>query len=144
MGFKILRDFNMAMLAKQIWRLHIQPNSLLAKCYKAKYYPHNDVLNAPVHKNPSYAWRSLYQAKWIINKGSCWKIGNGHKVRFQEDNWLPFQNGFKVITPHSNPNTPAMVHDLLETNPFDWNYQILQTNFLPIDSGQIVQLPIIH
>lgn len=39
MGFKILRDFNLAMLAKQIWRLHTNPNSLLAQCYQAKYHP---------------------------------------------------------------------------------------------------------
>jgi hypothetical protein len=30
LGFKILRDFNIAMLAKQVWRLHSNPNSLIS------------------------------------------------------------------------------------------------------------------
>jgi hypothetical protein len=98
LGFRILRDFNQAMLAKQIWRLHTNPNSLLAKCYKAKYFHNCDVLQALIGSNPSFAWRSIQQSAWIINKGGCWKIGNGNKVRILEDNWLPYQNGFKPIS----------------------------------------------
>lgn len=37
-GFKNLRDFNLAMLAKQVWRFHTQPNSLITWCFKAKYF----------------------------------------------------------------------------------------------------------
>ena len=96
-GFKTLRDFNLAMLAKQIWRMHTTTNSLLPKCYKAKYFPRTTVLKATIGSSPSYAWRSMHQSIWIINKGSCWKIGNGLKVRIWEDIWLPFQNGFKAL-----------------------------------------------
>jgi len=42
------------MLAKQVWRLHTNPNSLLARVLKAKYYPMCDVLQATVGDNPSY------------------------------------------------------------------------------------------
>jgi len=55
LGFRCLRDFNLAMLAKQIWRLHNSPNSLIAKCFKAKYYPTTNVLQAFIGVNPSYA-----------------------------------------------------------------------------------------
>jgi hypothetical protein len=54
MGFKIIRDFNLAMLAKQAWRLHTNPTSLISKCFKAKYFPHSDILQATVGCNPSY------------------------------------------------------------------------------------------
>ena len=39
MGFKNLQAFNLAMLAKQGWRLLMNPNFLVARVYKAKYYP---------------------------------------------------------------------------------------------------------
>lgn len=52
MGFKSLRDFNLAMLAKQIWRLHTNPNSLLSQCYKSKYFPHSDVLRLNLAPTP--------------------------------------------------------------------------------------------
>jgi len=86
MGFKILRDFNIDMLAKQVWRFHTNPGSLIARCYKAKYYPNTDIFQASIGNNPSYAWRSIQNSVWVIQKGSCWRIGNGNKIRIWEDN----------------------------------------------------------
>lgn len=39
LGFRNLRDFNMVMLEKQIWRLHTNQHALISKVFKAKYYP---------------------------------------------------------------------------------------------------------
>ncbi|XP_024199819.1 uncharacterized protein LOC112203021 [Rosa chinensis] len=39
MGFKNIYAYNLAMLGKQGWRLISNPHSLIAKLYKAKYYP---------------------------------------------------------------------------------------------------------
>ena len=39
MGFKDLRYFNLAMLAKQGWRLMQDEGTLLFKCLKARYFP---------------------------------------------------------------------------------------------------------
>uniref|UniRef100_A0A453Q831 Reverse transcriptase zinc-binding domain-containing protein n=1 Tax=Aegilops tauschii subsp. strangulata TaxID=200361 RepID=A0A453Q831_AEGTS len=44
MGFRDLRLFNQALLAKQAWRLLVFPDSLCAKVMKAKYYPHGHLL----------------------------------------------------------------------------------------------------
>ena len=44
MGFKNLQAFNLAIKAKQGWRLISNPNSLVAQIYKARYYSHGDIL----------------------------------------------------------------------------------------------------
>jgi hypothetical protein len=99
LGFREMHLFNKAMLAKQVWRLQTDPNSLLGKCLKARYYPNSDILHAHQGRGSSYAWQSMFQAIDLIKKGSCWQIGNGKTTNIWEDNWVVWQNGYKVLTP---------------------------------------------
>jgi hypothetical protein len=55
LGFKDFRAFNEALLAKQGWRLITNPNSLIARLFKAKYYPKCDFLDAKQAQNMSYS-----------------------------------------------------------------------------------------
>jgi hypothetical protein len=46
MGFRDIQSFNLAMLAKQVWRLLREPDSLCARVLRARYYPDGKLLNA--------------------------------------------------------------------------------------------------
>lgn len=52
-GFRNFAKFNIALLAKQGWRLVNYPNSLLARVLKAKYYPNSDFYKARLGNLPS-------------------------------------------------------------------------------------------
>ena len=54
-GFRNIQAFNLAMLAKQGWRILTNPDSLVARVFKAKYFPYDDILNSKKGSNPSYA-----------------------------------------------------------------------------------------
>lgn len=60
MGFRDMKSFNLALLAKQFWRLYNGPESLLHMVLKAKYFKHSDVLETRRGCDPSYTWRSLW------------------------------------------------------------------------------------
>ncbi|XP_030950126.1 uncharacterized protein LOC115974041 [Quercus lobata] len=77
MGFRNLQAFNFAMLAKQGWRLLENPNSLVARIYRAKYYPHGDVLKAGLGSSPSFSWRSIRQGLEVVRKGTRWTVEDG-------------------------------------------------------------------
>lgn len=66
MGFKNLRDFNLSMLGKQGWRLMTNHNSLVSRIYKAPYYPNGNFLSVSLGSNPSYVWRSIWEAKPLL------------------------------------------------------------------------------
>ena len=59
MGFRDLRNFNLAMLAKQGWRLLHEKESLVFRCFKAKYFPRGNFLEATYVPNNSFVWNSL-------------------------------------------------------------------------------------
>lgn len=54
LGFRDFSSFNQALVAKQDWRLIQNPDSLVAKMLKAKYYKQTDFLKARIGSNPSY------------------------------------------------------------------------------------------
>ena len=62
MGFKDLKLFNMALLAKQGWRLQTNSSLLFYRVYKAKYFPRCDFLEATLGSQPPFAWRSILSA----------------------------------------------------------------------------------
>ena len=134
------------MLAKQIWRLHTNHDSLISKIFKARYYPHTDVLQASIGTTPSYAWRSLHQFIRILNKGCCWQVSTGDSIDIWRDRWIPHQNGHKIITP--NPSNPKikMIKDLIldAPPPPRWNQALIEHTFLPSEGSQIQQIPITH
>ena len=74
MGFRGLQAFNLAMLAKQGWRMMSHPSSLMARLYKAGYFPNNDVLSANLGSNPSFAWRSIHQSLEVLKQGTKEKL----------------------------------------------------------------------
>ena len=66
MGFRDLKLFNLALLAKQGWRLQANSTSLFYKVYKAKYFPRSDFIDATLGSLPSFAWRSILQLRqWL-------------------------------------------------------------------------------
>ena len=91
MGFCDLYAFNLAMLAKQGWRMLENPTSLMARMYKARYFPNGDTLNASIGSNPSYAWRSIHKSIEIIQQGTRWRVGNGKTIHIWDDSGCQHQ-----------------------------------------------------
>ena len=80
MGFRDLKAFNLALLAKQGWRIQQNPQSLVHRVFKAKYFTGSSFRVAQLGKSPSYAWRSIMAAKEVVVKGSRWIISNRESV----------------------------------------------------------------
>ena len=49
MGFRDIQKFNNALLAKQVWRLLPQKDTLVFKVFSAKYFPFGNNLDANIH-----------------------------------------------------------------------------------------------
>ena len=70
MDFRNLQAFNLALLAKQAWRMLTNPSSLAARVLKAKYFPYVDILNASLGSSPSFTWQSIFHSLEVIKKGT--------------------------------------------------------------------------
>jgi len=79
-GFRDLRIFNEALLAKQGWRLLTMEDFLAYKTIKDKYFPKISFIEAWRGENSSYTRRSIWGAKSLLKEGLRWQIGNGANV----------------------------------------------------------------
>jgi hypothetical protein len=90
MGFQNLEIFNLALLAKQGWRLLKDSTSLVARVFKEKYYPNGAFLEALMGRAPSLVWRSIFKARDLLEGGLRWRVGNGKSIKIWGDRWFPF------------------------------------------------------
>lgn len=70
MGFHDLHHFNVALLAKQGWRILQNEDSLVARIMKAKHFPESSFLDAPVKKKCSFLWGSIASARHLVEEGN--------------------------------------------------------------------------
>jgi len=119
MSFKNLPTFNLAMLRKQGWRLITNPDSLVARLYKAKYYHRCNFFESTLGHKPSFVWRSICNSKFILKAGSRWRIGDGDDISVWYNKWIA--NDITLV----DLRVPdCMLHDCKE-----WNLPFLQSIF---------------
>ncbi|KAL4600037.1 hypothetical protein ACB092_11G169100 [Castanea dentata] len=105
------------MLAKQGWRLMQDQESLLFKCLKARYFPRCHFLEATNSPTSSFTWKSTLAAKPIIQRGSCWRIGNEASIRVLRDAWIP-------------------------NHPTNKDRELIMQNFNRVDAEAILHVPL--
>ena len=113
LGFRDFEQFNLALLAKQGWRLLQAQTSLAAQVLKAKYYSTSSFLSVRKRASDSYVWKSLLAARHVLEEGLLWRVGNGKHIRIWSDKWVPRPSSYKIQSPVSILSKEASVDQLI-------------------------------
>ncbi|XP_024195736.1 uncharacterized mitochondrial protein AtMg00310-like [Rosa chinensis] len=136
LGFRDLHAFNQAMLAKQGWRVLQNPTSLVARLYKARYFPTCSFLDAPDHSSPSFSWRSITATRLLLQQGWRWQVGNGQEVAVWSDPWLATRYPFCPSPGLSDIDPTQRVSDLIRT-PEVWNVELVRSLFF-VEEAEVI------
>ncbi|KAK4403141.1 putative ribonuclease H protein [Sesamum angolense] len=142
LGFRNLEAFNLALLAKQLWRILSRPDCLVSKVLKAKYFPHNHIFEAQVGNRPSFTWRSIIAARELLKSGCRWRIGTGHSVDVWKDPWIPRPASFRIITPNVHNVQNMCVSNLISPITREWDVDTINALLWPVDREAILQIPL--
>ncbi|XP_048605708.1 uncharacterized protein LOC106424118 [Brassica napus] len=133
MGFRMIHEFNLALLAKQLWRLVQFPDSLVARVLRGRYYKMSSPLRVISASNPSYVWSSISAARKLLLTGIRQKIHSGYEVKVWEDPWIPTIPARPAlpIAPVLHPN--MRVSDFIDPETKEWDVGLLESYVNPED-----------
>jgi len=80
LGFRDIELFNLALLARQAWRILQEPTSLSARILKVVYFPKSEFLNAEISSSPSRIWRAIVDGKDVLKQDLIRRIGTGEDL----------------------------------------------------------------
>jgi hypothetical protein len=136
LGFRDMRLFNQALLARQAWRLLTIPDSLCARVLQAKYYPNGDLMDTVFTGNPSSSWTAISYGLELLKQGMIKRVRNGSSIRIWRDSWIPRVSYGKVFTPRGRSRLKR-VSELLNDDG-QWNVDLVQSTFSPVDASDIL------
>ena len=122
----------------------MNPNSLVAQIYKARYYPHGDVFRAKLGFNPSYAWKSILNGLEVVKRDTRWQVGNDNRIHILEDKWLPTPTTYKIISPPKPFDDYPRVSALIDRDTRRWKADVVRSLFLPFEVSTILNIPLSH
>ncbi|XP_042980012.1 uncharacterized protein LOC122310200 [Carya illinoinensis] len=129
LGFRDFEQFNLALLAKQGWRLIQDQNSLAAQVLKAKYYPTSSFLSVRKRVSDSYVWKSFLAARHVLEEGLLWRVENGKNIKIWVDKWVPRLSSYMIQSPVSVLDKEASVDQLINPGTMQWNLDLVHSIF---------------
>ena len=129
MGFKEIEKFNDALLAKQVWRMINNSESLCHRVFKAQFFPDCSILDAKESRSGSYAWKTIIRARDVVRKRMVWRIGTREAVRIKEDRWLTVCANCSVISPLPSLDLDVKVSTLIDQDTVAWKTEAEQQLF---------------
>ncbi|KAL5540285.1 hypothetical protein UlMin_042768 [Ulmus minor] len=139
MGFRDMRLFNKAILAKQAWRILTCPSSLAARVLQGFYFTNSTFLQVRKTSSASFVWRSILWGRELLMQGSRRKIGSGNDTYIYHDRWLPRDGSFRISSPRVLGELSKV--SLLKTATGQWNSSLITDSFHPDEAAAILSLP---
>ncbi|KAL8148945.1 hypothetical protein AgCh_006084 [Apium graveolens] len=142
LGFRNLYGFNIALLGKHIWNFLYNPNSLVDRLFKAKYFPSSNVLKAGKWSGSSFVWHSIWTAKEELCNGFRWVLGNDKDIVATKDPWLRKKSDFRVENSAVYDGRDETISSLFIPNEKQWNVRLIKDRFVKEDADVILAVPI--
>ena len=141
MGFKDLANFNDALLAKRHEDYYTKKIHYFID-FKARFFPHCSILEAPNSNTSSYAWSSILKGWDLLLKGVRWRVGCGEDISVWNDAWLPSPIQTRVSSHIVQGFEDMKVSELIDPVAHKWDQNLLNGLFTPHEAELMASIPL--
>lgn len=142
LGFRSFKVFNTTILVKQWWQMMAIEGSLMSRVYKEVYFRRSSIHSTTLGYRPNYVLRSMYEAKWVIDRVCYWRVGSGSNICVWDDPRVPSTTNFKHMYGQNWCGTVHTVSDLLDKSRGCWREELVRQVFVSHEAKMVFQLPI--
>ncbi|KAL8146995.1 hypothetical protein AgCh_004640 [Apium graveolens] len=116
-------------------------NTLVSRVYKARYFSNVHFLDAELGNNPSFIWRSVWEAKGVVRDGVRWNLGSGETIEIRNQPWLQDKDNPYISTELQGPKN-ITVSSLMAVGERRWDIDIVADLFNLRDQQCILNMRI--
>jgi len=139
LGFRDIKTFNSALLAKLSWRILQNPSCLLARVFTGKYCQNRSFLDCFVPSSASYGWRSICVGRDLLKPHIGKIIGTGETTSVWTAPWLSLSTPLAPMGPPTADSQDLTVEELRDPITLEWN-KLLIRRLLPAYEKAILKL----
>ncbi|XP_026399097.1 uncharacterized protein LOC113294945 [Papaver somniferum] len=140
LGIRNSHATNRVFIAKLGWRICRNPDHLVSRFLKDKYFRNQNLLEIDkAADNSSWIWKGIVKGLVFLKDNIVSKINDGSSTKSWSSVWLPCSNSPPVsISPNFNDYT--FVSELIDVQNHSWNIGLLNSLFAPDDVIKIRSL----
>ncbi|KAI5430112.1 hypothetical protein KIW84_034620 [Lathyrus oleraceus] len=98
-----------------------KPNTLVARIFKARYFPTSSFFYANLGNNPSFVWRSLWKSCCFLDLGCRWMNDDDSRIKVISDPWLRGVGKGWVNAPQNRDAYNISVNELMLNGVKMWD-----------------------
>jgi hypothetical protein len=114
----------------------------VASIFHEKYYPEANFLTSNLGRRLSYAWRSIWSSKVLLQAGLIWRVGDGERIKIWKDRWVPLPTTYAIQTPVRILDSEARVSSLINRDTKWWDTQLVHSVFRKEEADLICSIAI--
>jgi hypothetical protein len=87
-------------------------------------------------------WCSIWNAKFLLNEGMVWRVGNGRSIKIWGDKWLPSPTTYAIQSSIYRLDSEAKVCDVIDLDLQWWNIPLMREVFREEEEEKICSMAI--
>lgn len=87
----------------------------------------------------SYNWTGIHEAKYLVRRGTRWKIGEGDTVHLRGNPWINDDRSLRVHAPVVTNFEDMVIRDFYIPNTRCWDVELISEVFSGANAARILK-----